>query len=230
MNELGFVWEMQKRFPWETHFAELVAYKERNGNCNVSRSDAANRNLGIWVGLQRTEYKDGKLSEERISQLNELGFVWKLRNNDEFWKTSYNNLVAYKAEHGHCFVSQKDEANKSLYNWVQTMRAAFKNGKLSEERIAYLNRLEFAWEVGQNDALWETRYNELVAYKAEHGDCNVPATYKTNPSLGNWTADNVLHLKMGGCPRSVFSRLNALGFVWGMQESDLWEMHFDKLV
>lgn len=31
---------------------------------------------------------------------------------------------------------------------------------------------------------WYERYNELVAYLAEHGDCNVPQKYPPNPQLG----------------------------------------------
>ena len=34
--------------------------------------------------------------------------------------------------------------------------------------------------------VWYKRYNELVEYKRQHGDCNVPQKYKANPVLGIW--------------------------------------------
>ena len=59
--------------------------------------------------------------------------------------TRYDELVAYKAEHGHCNVPQRYENNQSLANWVVKQRTAFKNDNLSEERVGKLNEIGFAW-------------------------------------------------------------------------------------
>ena len=67
---------------WTARFAELVAYAEEHGDCNVPRRFEANKELGHWVKRQRTEYRllmEGRTSsmtEERIANLNEIGFVW----------------------------------------------------------------------------------------------------------------------------------------------------------
>lgn len=34
--------------------------------------------------------------------------------------------------------------------------------------------------------VWYQRYNELVDYRSEHGDCNVPQKYEPNTALGIW--------------------------------------------
>ena len=34
--------------------------------------------------------------------------------------------------------------------------------------------------------VWYQRYNELVDYREEHGDCNVPQKYEANSALGIW--------------------------------------------
>ena len=36
---------------------------------------------------------------------------------------------------------------------------------------------------GWHDQQWNAKYSELVKYKAEHGDCNVP---KKQGSLDDW--------------------------------------------
>ena len=59
--------------PWETRFNELVQYKAKHGDCNVPRSQGQ---LGKWVNNQRTIYKKGKLSQDRIDRLNGIGFDW----------------------------------------------------------------------------------------------------------------------------------------------------------
>ena len=68
---------------WETKLAELAAYKEEHGHCNVPRTYEANKELERWVMRQRTEYRllmEGKrssMTEERIAMLNQIGFVWE---------------------------------------------------------------------------------------------------------------------------------------------------------
>jgi hypothetical protein len=37
---------------------------------------AENKQLGRWVGSQRSKYRKGKLSEDRIKRLEDIGFVW----------------------------------------------------------------------------------------------------------------------------------------------------------
>jgi len=39
---------------WDDHYQELVTYKQRNGNCNVPRSESR---LGIWVKNQRAAHQ-----------------------------------------------------------------------------------------------------------------------------------------------------------------------------
>ena len=43
--------------------------------------------------------------------------------------------------------------------------------------------------VKSNIAKWDTKFNELVAYKDAHGgSCNVPQGYAENPQLGKWVS------------------------------------------
>ena len=38
----------------------------------------------------------------------------------------------------------------------------------------------------RNDEQWNERLEQLQAYKAEHGHCNVPQNHAENPQLGSW--------------------------------------------
>ena len=40
----------------------------------------------------------GRLTDDRIRRLEELGFIWSLRDD---WQKHYAELVDYKKEHGH---------------------------------------------------------------------------------------------------------------------------------
>ena len=53
---------------------ELVAYKKKYGNCNVSQVYESNKLLGKWVNTQQTQHNKGTLTKERIKLLEGLGF------------------------------------------------------------------------------------------------------------------------------------------------------------
>ncbi len=53
---------------------------EREGHARVTQTyKEAQYNLGGWVSKQRVAYNAKKLSAERITELEALGFVWHAR-------------------------------------------------------------------------------------------------------------------------------------------------------
>jgi hypothetical protein len=56
--------------------------------------------------------------------------------------------------------------------------------------VARLTALGFAWDPSNrgntSDAGWEAQLARLAAYKATHGHCNVPTSWKEDPRLTNW--------------------------------------------
>ncbi len=58
---------------------ELAEFKREFGHCNVSRYNERNAQLSRWCDNQRQLFKNGKLSQDRIDKLNELGFTWVLK-------------------------------------------------------------------------------------------------------------------------------------------------------
>jgi len=81
LEAIGFVWDRIDgawERAWEQRFQELVAYKNRFGDCNVPKRCGENGTLGMWCGTQRAEYKKGRLSLERINRLEKIGFRWQI--------------------------------------------------------------------------------------------------------------------------------------------------------
>jgi len=62
---------------WNFMFSILKKYSVQFGNCLLPYNYIyLNEKLGMWVKCQRRDYKNNRLSEERIQKLNDIGFVW----------------------------------------------------------------------------------------------------------------------------------------------------------
>lgn len=68
---------------WDQMYFHLKQFKRINGHCLVPNPYEEDRSLGIWVSVQRKQYKalvsgstTASLSLKQARQLNEIGFVW----------------------------------------------------------------------------------------------------------------------------------------------------------
>ena len=125
---------------WDERLDELKKYKAEHGNCTVPCKQGT---LGKWANNQRWARSKGKLSEECVRKLDDLGFNWG-SSHDETWDEHFDELTHYKAEHGHCNVSRREG---SLGQWVRNQRKADKKGNLSEGRKLRLDAIGFEWSL-----------------------------------------------------------------------------------
>jgi len=106
------------------------------------------------------------------------------------WNAMYAELIQYKEEHGNTLVPNR---HQRLGAWVSTQRRyckEMKSGKetpLTQARYNKLEQIDFVWATKDpRHVPWEIRYQELIAYKAQNGNCLVPFGYKKNAQLANW--------------------------------------------
>ena len=124
---------------WNARSKELLSYRAGHGDCDVSTRQGK---LGAWVSKQRKTYLAGSLAQDRIDRLDSIGFKWTLKDPNVPWETRFEELVQYKAKHGHCNVPR---SQGQLGNWANNQRAMYKKGKLSQDRINRLNGIDFDW-------------------------------------------------------------------------------------
>jgi hypothetical protein len=142
LDELGFVWDPLDT-AWEEMFSALVAYRDLFGHCNVPVVWPENPKLGRWVNNQRYARRINGLAKERFRRLDEIGFVWDLR--DAQWEEMFATLVGYKEKYGYYNVPKGWPENPKLANWVTTQRRRRKANRLSKERIRRLDKIGFVW-------------------------------------------------------------------------------------
>jgi len=223
LEQLGFVWELLE-VAWEEMFADLTAYKQAHGDCNVPWEWKDNPKLAHWCSTQRERYNINKLSSDRTKRLEDLGFRFdKLRSvvrksniGDIRWNNRYRQLIAYKQTHGDCNVSKHSEDNHVLGTWCSTQRENYNHNKLSRDRVKRLAQLGFMWN--RLEPVWEEMFADLTAYKQAHGHCNVPWEWKDNPKLARWCSTQRTRYKFNGLSPDRVKRLKELGFRFGVSE------------
>ena len=75
LTDMGFNWGTsrgEKTRTWGERYSELKGFKLKHGHCNVPRQ----KGLGVWVNNQRFLNRKGKLTDEQVQLLDQIGFVW----------------------------------------------------------------------------------------------------------------------------------------------------------
>jgi superfamily II DNA or RNA helicase len=207
---------------WDDFYGKLQNFRERFGHCHVSIPCSEDPQLGTWVGNQRATRKRGDLRSDRVTLLDQLGFVWDAR--DAYWETMFAELQCYRERCGPCNVSHRE--NRELATWVATQRQARTKGELSEERTERLNAVGFSW--APLSETWETMFNALLEYRQRYGDCDVPAKWPENEDLGAWVGRQRTSKKSGQMSADRVRRLEGVGLVWE-PHWDAWEQMFRAL-
>lgn len=89
------------------------------------------------------------------------------------WMEKYNRLMEFKIQHGDINIPYQ---NIVLYRFLMLQKKKYYNGKLSDDKIKLLNRLNIEWNYveNKNEVQWKKRLKELSDYISLHGNLNVP--------------------------------------------------------
>ena len=229
LTKLGIVWDVLAE-AWELGFSKLAVYKLQHGDTIVPKGfkTADDYSLGTWVDRQRQMKVKGKLSQERVDRLTELGMVWDVLA--EAWELGLRKLAAYKVEHGDTMVPKgfKTADGYSLDTWVDWQRQMKVKGKLSQERVDRLTELGMVWDVLAE--AWELGFHKMAVYKLQYGDAMVPTGFKTGDGfcLGAWVNRQRKKKVKGKLSQERVDRLTKLGMVWDVL-AESWEIGFSKL-
>lgn len=196
--------QSQRRFE-EWHFQALydlgIDFKSYEDSLFMQNATPVGRPPAIFAF-------ENNLKDEYNSLSNDLKQVMQDSNNrkpidkaDQLaWLVRYEALRRLYSIHGPGSIStlstDKDVGDQRLILWVINQRKQFKNyleGKksaLTPFRIGLLNKINFDWEIKNDDDAWEEMVEALKKFKDEHGNCFVPAAYSKDIRLGQW-----VHLK-----------------------------------
>lgn len=91
------IWSQVHDAEWMVTYEEVDRFCETNRRVPFQTDIFVGKNLGMWATYQRTQYRQSKLSPDRIALLNELtGWYWD-QEQDEQWNRNYEILLRYVA-------------------------------------------------------------------------------------------------------------------------------------
>jgi hypothetical protein len=218
-------------------------------------SDLEHRQLLSWIRVQRSNYKKGKLEQDRIDKLQSLGYSFDLKyygfgvekkekgivdseaNKRNIWENNYLKLINYKIAIGNCNVPRDYKKDISLANFVSRQRSNFRKGKLLEEQIKKLELLNFDWgstkEVNYIEA-WNSKYKQLLAIYETTGGSHVSKGYIDN-SLYTWVLQQRGKKRKGVLTNEQIELLDKVSFNWNPEntgstpDDDTWFEMFQQL-
>jgi hypothetical protein len=77
---------------------------------------------------------------------------------------------------------------------------------------------------------WMARYNELVEYKRQFGDCCVSSKDKSNPKLAYWVAHQRNYFKSKSLTEDRIAKLDEIGFTWEVDNEAKWMTRYKELI
>jgi superfamily II DNA or RNA helicase len=227
LDAIGFNWCPYDE-QWEEMWSKLSRFKEQHGHCRVS-SRNVDRELARWVVKQRVAYRDGRLSGIRKDRLLAVGFEFERENRRSQQFITYNEAEEFARK-------LRLETYEEWFTWIRSQRRESLPKLPRSPQVVYRDQGWTSWAkfLGNDDReersrlAWYRILDRLKAYKAVHGNCEVPKDFH-DTELGNWVSTQRVAQKRRELLEERKRVLDEMGFCWDRHE-EAWEDMFKQLV
>ena len=142
-----------------------------------------------------------------------------LENNpgDKDFQKSYAIAKQYYERHGTINISPftVDESGNRVGYWVAKQKSDYRKGRMKEERIALLEKLNIDWRSGDQIS-FDEKYEFAKAYYDQHGNLNISHRYITENGvhLGEWLFRQLVKARDHQLKSWEIEKLQTIGFVF----------------
>ena len=185
---------------WNLMYNLATAYYNKNNNLEIQYRfktlDGINYNengysLGVWIAKQRQNYKNRKLSQEKIELLDKIDMRFENKNNIKNkigWKENYKLAKVYFEKRGNLEIPSRfktldginyDENGYSLGMWIIKQRQNYKNRKLNKDKIKLLEKIGMLFSLDMYEKEWMKNYGLAEAYFNKYNNLEISKNFKT---------------------------------------------------
>jgi len=207
---------------WFEYFSKVAKLKEISGDFNFKESEIEKETIK-WIDSQKILIERSELPKDKVEILAAIGIQKEGKpiriKNSLDWYQMLDQLKTFNSIHGHFNVPKKFPENQSLANWLYYQKTLKRTGKLESEKIEAIEKIGFKFPIPMNNQkTWDERFEELVKYKNEFGDCKVPVRYKENQQLATWVRTQRRNYKEETIKKEKKDKLDNIGFIWRVTE------------
>lgn len=177
-------------------------------------------NFSVVADMYSKKLLSARVAAERLNVDRKTFLKWYLAAAD------------YYREHGHLIVPKSyiSPDGIKLGYWIAHLRvnrSGKGRGKLTDEQIARLDRIGMAWDA--DEGRWQIGYAGALQYSREHGNLNVPISYKTKDGyrLGLWISLKRRQYKKGTLTAQQIADLERIGMRWEVF-AEHWQEMYDE--
>lgn len=207
---------------YDEYFANLCkVYADAKGVSHIRMGRTQDgEHIGVWIDFKGKDYtiehgcktiRSFKASfGDSMDENHNKGLAAVNANADARWDEAYKALKSIFDEKG--TIAHIKRTDKKFGGWLTRQRIAYREGRLSQERIDLLNALNIDWNPQDTKTgVWDERVDELLEYEKANGTMDVPQ--KDGP-LGKWVAKQRQQHRQGTLLPEREARLNEIGFFW----------------
>ena len=156
LEDIGFIFSStqldRSKKIWDANYERLAELTKKHEG-SFTKALKEDRSLQHWVTIQRQSHRRGNLDDERKKRLDDIDFIWKIKNdytprkkNDMQWQKGYEKLQEFHKDHNHCNVPKRPTDCRPLWEWVYSQRKAYTEKRLPADRIKLMEDLGMVWD------------------------------------------------------------------------------------
>ena len=197
---LRYVRDRLRPNTWDLMYNLATAYYNKNNNLEIQYRfktlDGINYNengysLGVWIAKQRQNYKNRKLSQEKIELLDKIDMRFENKNNIKNkigWKENYKLAKVYFEKRGNLEIPSRfktldginyDENGYNLGTWLVHQRQTYKRGELNKNKIELLEKIGMFFLLDKREKEWMKNYGLAEAYFNKYNNLEISKNFKT---------------------------------------------------
>lgn len=219
LDNLGFIWNIIDK-KWNDIIDQLIDYKNQHGDLLI---EAKRPFMKLYNKAHTIRRNKNSLSKRRISQLNDLGFIWSSLTDQKF-ESFYTKLSRYFEQFGTTHVPANYH-DKRLYSGVRYYKERARQNKLSSSQLMSLKKLSFLDSYNMSDEIFLT---EITKFKNKYGHCDVPINF-ANQKLANKTRTIRSQKGEGKLSIEIINYLDKIEFAWSIHDKK-WESFINALL
>lgn len=173
----------------------------------------ADPELRTWAMLQGRRAHKGQLNDARAAFLRHVnaGLTRPRSLKTVIWDRGLDRLEELHRDTGSLSLPEDHPDHRVIEGWKIRARRRYQQGRMSDDRIARLNAIDFGWE-DPSEARWDEHYHVLRTIFERYGHPSVPVARGNDGVLRRWINRTRVRYRRSQCSPRQTALLDAIKF------------------